>query len=86
MRSPQPTSAMEPSETMELKPTCSRRLQSRMAVMSAPLWPMKETRPFRAMPAANVAFRPEMGLMTPRQLGPMTRMPVRRACSTTASS
>jgi hypothetical protein len=71
---------------MELKPTCSRRLQSRMAVMSAPLCPMNETRPFFAMPAAKVALSPEMGFMTPRQLGPMTRMPKRRACSATASS
>ena len=86
MRSPQPTSAIDPSETMELKPTFSRRLQSRMAVMSAPLWPTKATRPRPAIVDANVAFRPDTGLMTPRQLGPMRRMSWARACSTSARS
>ncbi len=86
MRSPQPTSAMEPSETIELKPAPSRRLQSRMAVMSAPDWPMKLTRPLLAMPAANVALRPDMGLITPRQLGPMMRMPYSLALATRSRS
>ena len=31
------------------------------------------------MPAAKVALRPVSGLITPRQFGPMTRMPPRRA-------
>jgi hypothetical protein len=86
MRSPQPTSAIDPSETIVLKPTCSRRLQSRMAVMSAPLCPTNATRPRRAIVVANVAFRPDTGLMTPRQFGPMSRMPCARACSTSARS
>ena len=42
---------------------------------SAPLWLMKPTEPGRAMVVAKVAFMPESGLMTPRQFGPMTRMP-----------
>ena len=41
---------------------------------SAPLWLMKPTEPGRAMVVAKVAFRPVSGLITPRQLGPMTRM------------
>ena len=82
MRSPQPTSAMEPSDTMELKPTFSRSAQSRTAVTSAPVWLTNATRPRGAMAAANVAFNPVTGLITPRQLGPMSRMPYRRAAST----
>ena len=66
-----------------LKPTISLRLQSRTAVHSAPLWLMKPTEPGRAMVVAKVAFRPESGLITPRQLGPMTRMPA--ACASSSS-
>ena len=65
---------MEPTETKALKPTISLRLQSSTAVHSAPLWLMKPTEPGRAMVVAKVAFRPESGLITPRQLGPTTRM------------
>ena len=61
-------------ETKALKPTISRRLQSRTAVQSAPLWLMKPTLPGRAMAAAKVAFSPCSGLITPRQLGPTMRM------------
>ena len=86
MRSPQPTSAIEPSDTMLLKPTRSRRLQSRIAVMSAPLWPMNATRPRPASVDAKVAFKPDTGLMTPRQFGPMSRMSWARAWSTSARS
>ena len=41
------------------------------------------TEPGRAMVVANVAFKPESGLMTPRQLGPMTRILAARASSRT---
>ena len=34
-------------------------------------------RPGAAMPAAKVAFRPPIGFITPRQLGPTTRIPSR---------
>ena len=83
MRSPQPTSAIEPSDTMELKPTFSRSAQSSTAVTSAPLWLMNATRPRGAMAAANVALRPLTGLITPRQLGPMSRIRCRRASAAT---
>ena len=43
-------------ETKALNPTRSRRLQSRIAVNSAPLWLRKATFPGCAMPAANVAL------------------------------
>ena len=83
MRSPQPTSSIEPIERNALKPTCSRRLQSRMAVQIAPLWLTSATLPGRAMALAKVAFNPLIGLMTPRQLGPIIRMRPRRASSST---
>ena len=79
MTSPHPTSSMEPSETTALNPTSSPRLQSRIAVRRAPDWLTKPTRPGFAIPAANVALKPLMGLMTPRQLGPTIRMPDSRA-------
>ena len=49
MRSPQPTSSIEPIETKRLNPTFSRRLQSSTAVHRAPLWLMKPTLPGRAI-------------------------------------
>jgi hypothetical protein len=66
-------------ETNPLKPTFSWKLQSRIAVQSAPLWLMKATFPGRAMEAAKVALKPSAGDITPRQLGPMMRMPPRCA-------
>ena len=45
IKSPQPTSSIEPVETMALDPTCSRWLQSRIAVCNAPLWLRKATLP-----------------------------------------
>ena len=86
MRSPQPTSAIDPRDTTWLKPMPSRRLQSSTAVRSAPLWLTKPTDPRLAMSAANVALSPETGLMTPRQLGPTTRMPAARAVRSTSCS
>ena len=47
----------------------------------APLWLMKATLPGRAIVAANVAFSPVTGLITPRQLGPMIRIFPGRASS-----
>ena len=44
---------------------------------SAPLWLTKPTLPGAAIPAANVAFSPSTGFMTPRQFGPTMRMPRR---------
>ena len=83
MTSPQPTSSIEPRLTIELKPTSSCAAQSRIAVRSAPDWLMKPTRPGFAMPAANVAFIRPIGFMIPRQFGPTTRIPYRRAASRT---
>jgi hypothetical protein len=50
MRSPQLTSIIEPIETNALNPTCSAKLQSKIAVQSAPLWLRNATRPGRAAP------------------------------------
>jgi len=86
MTSPQPTSSIEPSETIALKPTSSSAAQSRIAVRSAPDWDTKPTRPGLAIPAANVAFIPSTGFITPRQFGPTTRIPWRRAAARTSRS
>ena len=79
IRSPHPTSTIDPTETNALNPTFWLRLQSSTAVQSAPDWLTNATFPGRAIPAANVAFRPLCGLITPRQFGPMIRMFPRRA-------
>jgi hypothetical protein len=42
---------------------------------------MNPTLPGRALPDANVALRPVIGLMTPRQFEPTMRMAPRRASS-----
>ncbi len=79
MRSPQPTSSIEPTERKALNPTCSRRLQSKTDVQSAPLWLMNATLPRRAILFAKVAFKPSSGIMMPRQFGPITCIWPRRA-------
>ena len=61
-------------DTKWLNPTFSWKLQSRIAVHKAPLWLINPTLPGRAIDEAKVAFRPETGLITPRQLGPMMRI------------
>ena len=66
-------------ETNAEKPTFSCKLQSSTAVHNAPDWLIKPTLPRRAMVVANVALRPDTGLITPRQFGPMRRMLPRRA-------
>ena len=77
---------MDPMETKELKPTFSRKLQSRIAVQSAPLWLMKPTLPGRAIVLAKVAFNPLCGTITPRQFGPTIRILPLRASSMTCCS
>ena len=64
-----------------LKPICSRRLQSRMAVHMAPLWLTNATDPGRATVCAKVAFKPLTGHITPRQLGPTIRILAGRAAA-----
>jgi hypothetical protein len=75
-----------PVETNALKPTNSRKLQSRMAVSSAPLWLRNATLPLLAIPEAKVALSPETGFITPRQFGPITRIFPRRAAASTCRS
>ena len=48
MRSPQPTSSIEPTETKWENPTFILWLQSSTALQSAPLWLMNATLPGRA--------------------------------------
>ena len=64
----------------------SRKLWSRMAVKSAPLWLRKPTLPGRAIAPAKVALKPEFGLITPKEFGPIIRIRPRRASSSTRSS
>ncbi len=71
---PKSTSSIEPIETKPEKPTFSFNDQSRTAVQSAPDWLRKATEPPCADFAAKVAFNPMIGLITPRQFGPITRI------------
>ena len=61
-------------EMKALKPSWIDRLQSRIAVQSAPLWLMKPMLPGSASGFANVAFKPMCGSITPTQFGPMIRI------------
>ena len=56
------------------------------AVHIAPLWLKKPTVPGRAILCAKVALNPVMGLMTPRQFGPIRRIPQHRASMSTSLS
>src|SRR5215467_13831348 len=86
MRSPHPTSSIDPREAKAEKPTFSSRLQSRMAVSKAPLWLKNATSPLRAIAPAKVALSPVAGHIIPRQLGPTIRIRAERAiCSTSCS-
>ena len=57
------------------KPISSGRLQSTMVVMIAPLWEMKAIRPGFGETGSKVVLISWCGSMSPRQLGPMIRMP-----------
>ncbi len=59
MRSPQPTSSIEPTETKWENPTFILWLQSSTALQSAPLWLMNATLPGRA--AVDAIRRVEPG-------------------------
>ena len=52
----------------------------------APDCDMKAIEPIEGVPAANEAFIGTKGSITPRQLGPMIRMPYRRAMSSSSLS
>ena len=73
-------------EMNALNPTRLARLQSRMAVQSAPLWLMKPMLPGSASGLANVAFKPMCGSITPTQFGPMIRIRPRCARISFSSS
>jgi len=69
-------------------PRFSRRAQSRIASPRAPLCEENATRAGGGETGAKVAFMetPASVFTTPRQLGPTSRMPYRRATSTSARS
>jgi len=70
------------------KPKLRSAAKSRTAVQSAPLWEMKEMLPALGMRAEKLAFSRTAGrgLMTPRQLGPISRTPASRQTDTMRSS
>ena len=80
------TSALLPADTNELTPIPRRLASSKMATPSAPDWAMNPTRPVGGSSRARVAFSRTEGwaLATPMQLGPSSRMPWRRARSTSS--
>ena len=55
MRSPQPTSSIEPTLANTLKPTLTRKLQSSTAVQSAPLRALYDAYSFNVIPALGRA-------------------------------
>jgi hypothetical protein len=79
-------SLSEPRETTLEKPTLLGSAQSRIAVQSAPDCDMRPMVPGLALPWAKVRLSWLPGRMMPRQLGPIRRMPWRRAFSSAARS
>jgi len=83
MRSLPETSALLPTLTNCEMPSPSAPAVSRIASPSAPLCDENATVPAGGQAGANVASSstPRSVLSTPRQLGPTSRMPCRRAVS-----
>ncbi len=69
------TSALLPRLTNWENPIYSARAWSRMAVQRAPDWDMNAMVPWSGVPAAKLAFMGVWVSITPRQLGPTSRMP-----------
>src|SRR5664280_1470482 len=78
------TSARLPAETNVDRPSLRCATDSRIAMPSAPDWEKKPILPRPGEIGAKVAFSEIAGsvLMTPRQLGPITRMPLANAVTT----
>ena len=68
------------------RPISSGRLQSTMVVMMAPLCEMKAIFPGLGETGSKVVLIPWWGSMSPRQFGPMIRIPYWRAVARTCSS
>ena len=75
------TSALLPTDTKLDTPSPMRADRSRRAMPSAPDWDCMAMRPGVDAYGEKVASRPMAVLTTPRQLGPTSRMPLRRARS-----
>src|SRR5262249_5787474 len=86
MISPKSRSPEPPSDTMLEKPILFGVAQSSIAVHTAPDWDTRPSDPGSAAPRAKVAFSPSAGRAMPRQLGPTSRTPQRRAFSRSARS
>ena len=69
------TSTRLPSDTKPLTPRCSAAAISRKAAPTVPDWDAKAIRP-RVVMSGQEAHICSWGILTPWQLGPITRMPV----------
>ncbi len=67
-------------------PIPSGMLQSTMVVMIAPLCEMNAMEPGRGEMGSKVVLIPRAGFISPRQFGPMTRIPFLRAAAISSSS
>lgn len=74
IRSPEPTSSIEPVDTKALNPTNSRRLQPSTAVAQGATLADESYVPRRAIEVAKVALRFAPRLINPRQFGPIIRI------------
>src|SRR6266478_1049758 len=79
MISPKSMSIEPPRETTLENPIRFGAAQSSIAAHTAPDCDARPSEPARAVPCAKVAFSPSSGRRMPRQLGPTTRTPCRRA-------
>lgn len=83
-------SAWLPTDTQWLKPTPISRARSKIVAIRAPLWLMKPIVPTGRESTSSAGEEHSTslfaGLITPRQLGPISRMPCARAAATISRS
>ena len=72
------TSYLSPAEAKEDTPMPSRDICSSSAIPTPPDCTTRPATPRTGWPAVKVASRPIQGMITPKQLGPSSRMPCRR--------
>ena len=72
------TSYLSPADTKDDTPIPSRDICSSSAIPTPPDCTTRPTTPRTGWPAVKVASRPIHGMITPKQLGPSSRMPCRR--------
>ena len=79
-------SALLPMLTSLLKPMPSARAMSTIAASSEPDWEKKPTCPCSGKSPPNEALSLQAGAISPRQFGPIIRMPERRTMAASSSS